>query len=136
MKEHKAVDTNGREFTVPPFIVPKFASTPNCPIPHCQSCEFSRQVRRNPNVKTSKAIPEKEGALSRDCYEASDFVSVDQFVIQTPGLLFTGFGHESDINRFHGGTIITDAAIGIIWVKNQVSLGTGETVMVKIRFEE
>ena len=37
---------------------------------------------------------------------------------------------------FHGGTIFRDAASKVIHVENQVSLGAGETVMSKLRFEE
>jgi hypothetical protein len=37
---------------------------------------------------------------------------------------------------FHGGTIFRDAASKYIHVQNQVSLGAGETVNAKLRFEE
>ncbi len=77
-------------------------------------------------------IPEKEAVLSRDRYEAGDFVSADQFVVNTPGRLLSGFGREDDQNKFHGGTIFQDAATGIIWIECQVSLGAGETVMSKV----
>ena len=136
MRENKAVDDTGRETILPPVISPKFASTPNCPIPKCHSCELARLKRRSPQVKKSTAIPEKEAILSRDRYEAGDFVSADQFVVNTPGRLLSGFGREDDRNKFHGGTIFQDAATGIIWVECQVSLGAGETVMSKVRFEE
>ena len=122
MRENKAVDDNGRETILLPVIPPKFASTPNCPIPKCHSCELARQKRRSPQVKKSTAIPKKDAVLSRDRYEAGDFVSADQFVVNTPGRLFSGFGREDDRNKFHGGTIFQDTATGIIWVKCQVSL--------------
>ena len=38
--------------------------------------------------------------------------------------------------RFHGGTIYNDAASGLIWVENQVSLGSSEIIMGKERFEQ
>eukprot|EP00956_Cyclotella_meneghiniana_P037258 scaffold136161_cov36-Cyclotella_meneghiniana.AAC.3 len=57
-------------------------------------------------------------------------------MVQTPGRPPSGFGNEGVLNSFHGGTIFVDAATGIVWVENQVSLGGGETVMAKIRFEE
>ena len=47
-----------------------------------------------------------------------------------------GFGRESNDRRFQGGTIYNDAASGLIWVENQVSLGANETVMGKARFEQ
>ena len=64
------------------------------------------------------------------------FVSVDQFVAKTPGQKHGGYGREGAENRFHGGAIIHDATTGIICVDNQVSLGAGETISSKERFEE
>jgi hypothetical protein len=63
-------------------------------------------------------------------------VSTDQFVCRTPGWLPSGFGRESCTGRFHGGTIFSDAASGLIWVENQVSLGASETIMGKEHFEQ
>eukprot|EP00957_Ditylum_brightwellii_P040099 3034853-Ditylum_brightwellii.AAC.1 len=76
-------------------------------------------------------VVEKQGALSRDRYEPGDFVSTDQYVVRTPGRLPSGYGREAAEKRFHGGTIFRDAATGIIWIENQVSLGANETVMAK-----
>ena len=64
MRENKAVDDNGCETILPPVIPPKFASTPNCPIPKCHSCELAHQKRRSPQVKKSTAITKKEAVLS------------------------------------------------------------------------
>ena len=61
---------------------------------------------------------------------------MDQFVSGTPGRLFTGYGREALHNRFQGGTIFNEAALGAIWVEHQVSLGAGETLCAKDRFEE
>jgi hypothetical protein len=68
--------------------------------------------------------------------EVGDFVSTDQFVCRTPGQLPSGYGRENSNNRFHGGAIYNDTASGFIWVKNQVSLGSSETIMGKERFEQ
>jgi len=48
----------------------------------------------------------------------------------------TGYGRESQDRRFQGGTIYNDAASGLIWDENQVSLGANETVMGKARLEQ
>jgi hypothetical protein len=48
----------------------------------------------------------------------------------------TGYGRESQDRRFQGGTIYNDAASGLIWVENQISLGAIETIMGKARFEQ
>ncbi len=66
-----------------------------------------------------------------------DFVSTDQFVCKTPGQLPTGYGREGPNNSYQGGKIYNDAALGLIWVENQVSLlGASETIMGKERFEQ
>jgi hypothetical protein len=68
-------------------------------------------------VKSSKAIPESEGALSRNRYEVGDFVSTDQFTGRTPGGLPEGYGRESKDHRFQGGTIFNDATSGLIGLR-------------------
>ena len=70
-----------------------------------------------------------------DQYMPGDFVFMDRFVVKTSGRLPTGFGREGPPNRYHEGTILVDAVTGIIWVKNQVSMGFGETIMSKAYFE-
>ena len=78
-----------------------------------------------------QAVLYKEGLLSRYKYEVGDFVSTDQLVVRTPGRVPNVYGRERRENRFHGGTIYNDAASGLIWVENQVSLGANETVLGK-----
>ena len=63
-------------------------------------------------------------------------MSADQFFMKTSGWIQSIFGREGLNILFHGGTILSDDANGIIWVKNQISLGSGETVMGKQQFEE
>ncbi len=87
-------------------------------------------------MKSSMVIPENERALSRNRYEAGDFVSTDQFICKTPGRLPEGYGRESKEQHFLGGTIYNDSALGLIWVENQVSLGANEMVMGKVCFEQ
>ena len=70
----------GQHTIQPPIIKPKLLSSWNCVIPVCQSCLLARARKRTPNVKRSTAIPENEGALSRNRYEVGDFVSTDQFI--------------------------------------------------------
>ena len=61
---------------------------------------------------------------------------MDPFVVKTPGRQLDGYGREGENNRYHGGTIFNDAASGVIWVENQISLGAGETIMWNEAFEE
>lgn len=103
----------------------------------CEVCSLARAKRRSPKVvRQEEAVKEKEAILSWDKYEAGDFVSMDQFIVKTPGRLLEGFGREGANNRFHGGTIFNDAATGILWVENQVSLGAGKTILAKESFEQ
>ncbi len=57
-------------------------------------------------------------------------------MVKTLGHLPSWYGRESNVNMFHGGTIFRDAASKIIHVKNQVSLGAGETLASKVSFEQ
>lgn len=56
--------------------------------------------------------------------------------VKTPGELPSEFGCESHTNMFHGHTIFCNAALKYLRIKNQVSLGAGETVNLKLKFEE
>jgi hypothetical protein len=129
-------EPDGRISVMDRVICPKIRSAANCPIPLCQSCQMARAKQRKPDIKRSKAVPEEVGALSRDKYEVGDFVSMDQYVVKTPGRLPTGYGKESHVNMFHGGTIFRDSSSKYIHVQNQISLGAGETINSKIAFEE
>ena len=70
-----------------------------------------------------------------DQYKVDDFVSSDQFICKMPGRLPTRYGRESQDRRYQG-AIYNDAASGLIWVENQVSLGANEAVMGKTCFEQ
>jgi hypothetical protein len=136
MKEVEMQEPDGRVSIQDKVIHPRIKSAATCPIPVCKSCQLSRARQRKPNVVKSKAVPEEAGALSREQYEVGDFVSLDQYVVKNPGRLPTGFGKESITDMFHGGTIFRDAASKYIHVQNQVSLGAGETVNAKLKFED
>ena len=90
----------------------------------------------SPGVSTSKPVPSKVDALSRDRYEAGDFILADQFVVSTPGCLGHGFCREPLHLSYHGGTVFQDAASNLVRVQPQVSLGAGETVLGKGSFED
>jgi hypothetical protein len=136
MRNRTFEDPFGRMQVHPPIIKTKFASTASCTIPRCQSCELSRAHQRSPQVKRVQPNQDAEGAISRNQLQVGDFVSTDQFVCRTPGRLPSGYGREKSTSRFNGGTIYNDAASGLIWVENQVSLGANETIMGKERFEQ
>ena len=69
-----------------------------------------------------------------DKIKVGDFISTGKFVCKTPGCLTTGHGRESRNRFFQGGTIYNDSASSLVWVENQVSLGSNETVTETSRF--
>jgi len=136
MRPQRYEEPSGARGVLDPVIIPRIPTASSCPIPVCESSELARAKQRNPKVVKSRAIAERQGCISADKYLPGDFVSIDQYVVRTPGRLPNGYGRERDCNKFHGGTIFRDAASKVIRAENQVSLGAGETVTAKLRFEE
>ena len=97
---------------------------------------LARYKKRSTNNKKIKNLTEKEGALSHDKIEIGYFVSTDHFFLNTPCSLCTGYGREPSDCSFQGGTICNDASSILVWVENQVSLGSNNTVMGKSRFDK
>jgi hypothetical protein len=60
----------------------------------------------------------------------------DQFVVHTPGQRLDGYGRDGPECSLDGGTLYTDAASNFVYVECQTSMGAGETVMGKTRFEQ
>ena len=52
-------------------------------------------------------------------------------MVNTSVQLPTWYGREPSYYCFHGGILYHDAATGIIWVENKLSLGASETVLGK-----
>ncbi len=129
MRERQYEDPDGRTAILPAIIQPKNPSARNCIVPPCQLCLLAGAKKCSPNVSRTQPLEDHEGAITRDQYKVSDVVSTDQFICKTPGRLPTGYGRESQDRRFQSGTMYADAASGLIWVENQVSLGANETVM-------
>ena len=102
----------------------------------CTSLLLERSRKRSSRTKKKTILPEKEGILSLDKYKPGDLVYIDQFVVNTPVKLTTGYGQESFYSQFIGVALYNDAATGIIWVENQVSLGASETVLGRKGFEQ
>ena len=67
------------------MIKPIFKTTSICPIPLCTACELAHAPKQNPEVIKQQDVREKEGILAAEKYKAGDFVSMDQFVVKTPG---------------------------------------------------
>ena len=129
-------DGDDEPIRLPPILPTKHVTTKSCSIPMCMSCELAKMRTRTPKVKVSKAIAEKEGVLSRDCYEPGDMVSSDQFNVHTAGRKLNGYGRESAENGYHGGTVYIDASSGLVRVEMQVSMTADETIIGKHKFEQ
>ena len=136
MKPQQVLEPNGTISVMTPFISLKLATAATCAVPECEYCLLVRAKNRSPGVAKVKHVPDKEVILACNKYEVGYFFSAGKSVVRTPGILPTGYGRERCHNRFHGGTIYNYAASGLIWVENQVSLGSNETVLGKSRFEE
>ena len=128
-------EPNERVSAVEWVIVPKVNVAANCEITLCKSCNLSRARQRKAKVVRSKATKSSVGAISQDKYVYGDFVSMDQCVVKEPDQLPTGLSRDTDHNRFHGGTILCDASLKYIFIKNQVSLGAGKAILSKHDFE-
>ena len=92
MRGHMSVDQHGEKVWMPAVITPKFGSSSSCAVPKCTSCELARAKKRNPKVVKQEAIKEKEAILAWDKYKPGDFISMDQFVVKTPGRPEGGYG--------------------------------------------
>jgi hypothetical protein len=73
--------------------------------------------------------------LKRGDLSPGDCVSVDQYASTVLGRLAHTKGKEKETEKLNGGTIFVDHATGFIFLKNQVSLRSGETVQAKQAFE-
>ena len=58
----------------------------------------------------------KEVILSQNKYESVYFVSVDQFIVKTPGQFPCGYVQEGSDSCFNGGKIYDDSVYGVIWI--------------------
>ena len=75
-----------------------------------------------------------EMSLKRNHLRSGDCISMDQFICEQPGSLPHIKGKEKTEDNFHGGTIFIDHSSGFIFVHNQVSLRSRETLVGKQLF--
>lgn len=117
------------------LLVSKNPKVSSCKNPLCVACQIAKQSRRGSQSITHTAIKQKEMMLRRDNLEPGDVVSLDQYSSALPGRLPNTKGKEKHKDRYIGGTIFVDHASGKVFIKNQVSLNSGETVQAKRMFE-
>ena len=119
----------------PGFIKARIPQAHRCAAPKCPACLLSRQHRRTPD--STRHVPNKarEMAIRTKDLNPGDCVSIDQYISGTPGRLPYTFGKEKSTAQFSGGTLFYDHASAFVFLRNQVSLQVGETLVGKRDFE-
>ena len=101
----------------------------------CGSCEFGK-ARRRPSRRSKRSKePEPEKLLSKDAMIPGQKVSMDHFIVSTPGRLFSSRGSEASDRQFKGGVIFVDHASGFVFVEPVVNFTAGEAIRAKQEFE-
>ena len=101
MRERYYEAPNGNKTTILLVIIkPNFALANNCIVPPCYSCLLARARNRTPNVWRTCLLNNCDGALTRDQYNKSDFVSTEQFICKMPGRLPTSMDVNHNIAIF------------------------------------
>jgi len=102
----------------------------------CGSCLFGAAKRRaSRRGKRSKDSPEPEKLLSKEVLIPGQKVSMDHFIVSTPGRLFSSRGSEAEDRMFKGGVIFVDHATGFVQVVPVVNFTAGEAIRAKREFE-
>ena len=102
----------------------------------CGSCLYGKAKRRaTTRSKYSKESPEPEKLLSKEVLIPGQRVSMDHFIVSTPGRLFTSRGSEAHDRRYKGGVIFVDHASAFVFVAPVVNFTAGEAIRAKREFE-
>ena len=106
----------------------------------CGSCAFGKAKRKASRPKTFKGKDWKapqvaEKVLSKETLFPGQKVSMDHFIVSTPGRLWTSRGSESHDRMFKGGVIFVDHASGFVFVCPVVNFTAGEALRAKREFE-
>ena len=104
----------------------------------CGSCQFGKAKRKSHRPKREKSgssIAAQEKILSKEVLIPGQKVSMDHFIVSTPGRLFSSRGRETTDRMFKGGVIFVDHASGFVWVEPVVNFTAGEALRAKRAFE-
>ena len=101
----------------------------------CGSCAYGKAKRRAMRSKRDKASDNKEKVLSKDVLIPGQKVSMDHFVVTTPGRQFNSRGRDSIDKMFKGGVIFVDHASGYVFVEPVINFTAGEALRAKRAFE-
>jgi hypothetical protein len=108
----------------------------------CGSCAYAKAKRKSHRPKTNKQIsnvspspPVPEKLLSKDVLFPGKKVSMDHFIVSTPGRLFSSRGSESIDRMYKGGVIFKDHASGHVFIEPVVNFTAGEALRAKRTYE-
>ena len=105
----------------------------------CGSCAFSKAKRKSHRKKTDKESPtvhQPEKVLSKEVLIPGQRVSMDHFIVSTPGRLFSSRGSEPTHCMHRGGVIFKDHASSFVFVEPVVNFTAGEAIRAKRAFEK
>ena len=101
----------------------------NCPVPICTVCLYGSAKKRAWREKTS----DKDG-VKHVCTKPGEYVSVDQLISPTPGLVAQGRDSMTK-NRYTTATVFVDHATDFGYVHVQKSASSEDTLEAKEAFE-
>ena len=104
----------------------------------CGSCAYAKAKRKAHRPKTDKTgpvPPPKDKLLSKEVLIPGHKVSMDHFIVNTPGRLFSSRGSESADRLYKGGVIFKDHATGHVFVEPVVNFTAGEAIRAKRSYE-
>ena len=104
----------------------------------CGSCAFAKAKRKSHRPKTEKVDnpPQpKDKQLSKEVLIPGQKVSMDHFIVSTPGRLFTSRGSEPLDRLFKGGVIFKDHATGRVFVEPVVNFTAEEALRAKRAYD-
>lgn len=119
-----------------PIIPPRNKQASSCAHPLCAACQFGKQSRRPANKPGHFSVDSaKEMALKKEKLEVGQRIHGDQYISAVPGRTPVGRGSSAALNQYTGGVLLADSASEFIFLRNQVTLGTGDTLQTKQAFE-
>lgn len=118
-----------------PLIPNHDPAATGCKHARCAACLLARQHRKSAGSSFTTNKPEKNMAIRANDLVPGQRVSTDQYVCAKPGRLPHTHGKEPPASQYNGGTLFYDHASALIFHQHQVSLGNGETIKGKHKFE-
>ena len=130
-----AATTRNSERPELPVLTSKYSALSTCAPPMCAACQLGKLNRRGTTNKIEIGRPEQEMLLRQNQITPGSLVSADQYISSVLGRRPHTKGKEPKHERFVGGTLFVDHATSYVYLRHQVSLRAGDTVLTKHAFE-